>query len=118
MPVPRANGTPMPCSRSGRAAALAALALWCLPAAPASAADAETELAKRYAPVVRLVEQTEPCGHGEPYVPTNVDAVLRSREVALRGPWDTTNVVEVAPTARDLSHGLSGYHLDFPGNAL
>jgi len=88
------------------------------PARSSAQASPELELAQRYAPVVRLVEQKEPCGHGEPYVPTNVNLVLGNAEVALRGPWDTTNVVKVAPTAADLSRGLFGYHLDLPGNAL
>src|SRR5262245_49734807 len=86
--------------------------------APAWAADAATELAQRYAPVVRLVAQDEPCGHGEPYQPTDVDVVLGNPDVALHGPWDTTSIVQVAPTAKDLSVGLDGYHLDYPGNAL
>src|SRR3954471_2653949 len=103
----------MPVRRSRRLACLV-LVLASLPAAPA-AADPASELAKRYAPVVRLVEQTEQCGHGEPYQPTDVDVVLGNADVALRGPWDTTNVVKVAPTAHDLAVGLSGYHLDFPG---
>ncbi|HEY1368556.1 MAG TPA: Vps62-related protein [Gaiellaceae bacterium] len=87
------------------------------PAAHA-AADPAAQLAQKYAPVVRLVEQKEECGHGEPYEPTKVDVVLGSPDVALRGPWDTTTVVKVAPTGADLSHGLSGYNLDFPGDAL
>ncbi len=88
-------------------------------AVPAVArADAAADLAARYSPVVRLVDQTEPCGHGEAYEPTDVNAVLGNAEVALRGPWDTTNVVKVAPAAGDLAHGLDGYHLDFPGDAL
>lgn len=81
-------------------------------------ADPALELAKRYAPVVRLVEQDAPCEHGEPYLPMDVNAVLGNPEVALRGPWDTTSIVKVAPTAGDLSEGLSTYHLDFPGTAL
>src|SRR5262249_53811644 len=95
-------------------AAVAAGAL--LPSA-ARAADAPAELAQRYAPVVRLVEQDEECGHGEAFVPTNVDLVLGNSEVALRGPWDKTNVVKVAPTAQDLSKALFDYRLDFPGDA-
>jgi hypothetical protein len=83
-----------------------------------AAGDPAAELAQKYAPVVRLVEQKQPCGHGEPYEPTNVDVVLGSPDVALHGPWNTTNIVKVAPTAADLSHGLSGYNLDFPGDAL
>jgi hypothetical protein len=87
---------------------------------PASgrAADPSLALAERYAPVVRLVEQSEPCKHGEAYVPTNVNLVLGNPDVALRGPWDKTNVIKVAPSAQDLSRGLFGYHLDFPGSAV
>jgi hypothetical protein len=87
-------------------------------AAEARPADPALVLAKRYAPVVRLVEQKEPCRHGEPYVPTNVNLVLGNPGVALRGPWDKTNIIKVAPTARDLSRGLFDYHLDFPGSAV
>jgi hypothetical protein len=84
----------------------------------ARAADASRELARRYAPVVRLVEQEKPCGHGEPFVPTNVSLLLGNPDVVLRGPWDHTNVIKVAPTGADLAAGLWGYHLDFPGNAF
>src|SRR6478609_8111206 len=80
--------------------------------------DPETQLAEKYAPLVRLVRQTEPCGHGEPYDPASVDVVLGKSEVALRGPWSGSNLVKVAPTALDLSGGLFGYNLDFPGDAL
>ena len=56
--------------------ALAMVALcWC-GAASASVAD-QSALAKRYAPVVRLVTQAKDCGHGEPYRPTDVDALER-----------------------------------------
>ena len=70
---------------------------------------AAKRLADRYAPVVRLVEQKEPCAHGEPYDPTNVHVVLGNADVALHGPWDTTNIDKVAPTAEDLSQGLFAY---------
>jgi hypothetical protein len=104
---------------STRLLLLAIVALPCFALAqPARADDAAGTLARRYAPVVRLVEQTRPCGHGEPYVPTNVDRVLDNDDVALRGPWDRSNVVKIGPSAHDLSHGLFGYHLDFPGDAL
>jgi hypothetical protein len=85
---------------------------------PARADDAAATLAERYAPVVRLVAQAKPCGHGEPYEPTNVNRILGNNDVALRGPWDRSNVVKIAPTGRDLSQGLYDYNLDFPGNAL
>jgi hypothetical protein len=87
-------------------------------ASAAAAATPEEELAERYAPVVRLVEQVEECGHGEPYEPIDVTAVLENEDVALRGPWDRTNVVKVGPTADDLATGKYEYHLDFPGDAL
>ena len=88
-------------------------------AAPgAAAASPEAELAHTYAPVVRLVAQEAPCGHGEPYEPIDVNLVLGNDEVALRGPWAGANIVKVAPTATDLSVGLFGYNLDFPGNPL
>jgi hypothetical protein len=85
---------------------------------PAFAASPEEELAAKYAPVVRLVEQEEECGYGEPYQPTDVDVLFGSDEVVLRGPWDTTNVAKIAPLAADLTASKVAYHLDFPGNAL
>jgi hypothetical protein len=89
-------------------------------AAPAAAhaADAQRALARRYAPVVRLVEQTKRCATGEPFQPTYVSLVLGNPDVALRGPWDRTSVIKVGPTAEDLGRGLFAYHLDFPGDAL
>ena len=96
----------------GALAAVLALA----PAAAADLAD-EQALAERYAPVVRLVEQTEECGPGEPYEPMDVDHLFGEPTVALRGPWNNTDLVKIAPTAKDLA-GLYEYHLDFPGNPL
>jgi hypothetical protein len=103
-----------PATRSLLAALVAALVV-----APAAAADLgdETELAEKYAPVVRLVEQKEECGPGEPYKPIDVDALFGEPTVALRGPWNAFDLVKIGPTARDLA-GLYEYHLDFPGNAL
>jgi len=89
---------------------------------PARAASAPTDpaaaLAHLYAPVLRLKEVPGSCGIGEPYVPIDINRLMSNPEVALRGPWDTTNIVKVGPTAQDLAQGLFGYHLDFPGNAL
>jgi len=86
---------------------------------PGSArADAEQDLAARYAPVVRLVVQHKPCGPGEPYQPTDINALLGKDTVALRGPFQQNDLIKVGPTASDLGRGLFGYHLDFPGNAL
>ena len=102
----------------GRLALLALLAA-ALVLAPAAAADLadETALAERYAPVVRLVDQPEECGPGEPYEPMDVDALFGDPTVALRGPWNNTDLVEIGPEAEDLVD-LYEYHLDFPGDAL
>ena len=91
-----------------------------LAAATPAAADLQDEiaLAERYAPVVRLVEQAEECGPGEPYEPLNVDLLFDEPTVALRGPWGGGDLVEIGPSADDLAGGLYEYHLDFPGNAL
>jgi hypothetical protein len=86
------------------------------PVAGANAAD-ERALAEKYAPVVRIVEQQDVCGYGEPFIPTDIDLLLDEPTVALRGPWNVTDLVEIAPSADDLVDRFE-YHLDFPGNAL
>ena len=104
----------------GRVAVLALVAAGALAvsaAAPASVAD-EQALAERYAPVVKLVQQQEECGPGEPYEPIDVNALFGQPTVALRGPWNSTDLVKIGPTATDLSRSLFEYHLDFPGDAL
>jgi hypothetical protein len=89
------------------------------PGAARAADAAESELAKRYAPVLRLKEQPEPCGKGEPYQPIDVDWVFGNQEVALRGSWERGgDLVEIAPDAVRLSRAPTDYHLDFPGSAL
>jgi hypothetical protein len=100
--------------------ALVVCALACGVVVPgvARATDSSGELARRYAPVVRIVEQKEDCGHGEAFVPTNVNLILGQPEVVLRGPWDKTNIIKIGPTAQDLSRGLPDYRLDFPGHAV
>ncbi len=47
----------------------------------------------------------------------DVDLLFGEQTVALRGPWNTTDLVKIAPTAKDLAN-LYEYHLDFPGSAL
>jgi hypothetical protein len=89
---------------------------WCQPAA-ADLADEEA-LAEKYAPIVRLVAQEEECGPGEPYDPIDVDLLLDDEPtVALRGPWNRTDLVEIGPTASDLLDRYE-YHLDYPGDPL
>src|SRR5262244_2771416 len=85
------------------AAGLAALA--CVAMSARAASDPAAELADKYAPVVKIVKQTEPCGHGEPFLPSNVNVVFGRDEVALRGPWQGSNLVKVAPTAQDIATG-------------
>lgn len=79
---------------------------------------AAEELITRYAPVVRLREQLEPCGDGEPYLPVDVDVIMDNDGVALRGPWTSNDLVDIAPGAERIETGLLDYHLDFPGDAL
>jgi hypothetical protein len=85
--------------------------------ASAGVAD-QSALAKRYAPVLRFVQQQHECGAGESYLPIDIDALLPNQTVALRGPWGAGDLVKIAPTGRDLAQGLYEYHLDFPGDAL
>ena len=105
--------------RLARVALLALLATTALAVVPAARADLpdETALAEKYAPVVRLVEQAQECGYGEPYEPIDVEWLFGEQTVALRGPWNPIDLVKIAPVAKDLS-GLYEYHLDFPGSAL
>jgi hypothetical protein len=99
---------------------LASVMLLALVAAPRAGADLadEQSLAERFAPVVRLVEQQAECEPGEPYDPVDVDLVLaREPTVALRGPWNVIDLVEIGPEAEDLRNRFE-YHLDFPGDPL
>ncbi len=105
-------------SRLRRVVVLASVA-FSLSAPAVAGADLgdERELAEKYAPVVRLVEQVEECGPGEPYVPTDVELLFDEQTVALRGPWSAADLVKIAPLADDLVERFE-YHLDFPGSAL
>ena len=88
----------MPVPLALRATVVIALCLLgTLAVAVPALAGPEEELAEKYAPVVRLVEQTEECGHGEPYLPTDVDVLFDEPTVALRGPWNRTDLVKIAP---------------------
>jgi hypothetical protein len=102
-----------------RPAALVAAAAALLACAGLAQADVSQEqaLAKRYAPVVRLVAHSGSCGEGLPYVPIDVNVLFGEPTVVLRGPWGP-DLVKIGPTAKDLGRGLYAYHLDFPGNAL
>lgn len=88
------------------------------PAAVSATPADELALAQKYAPVVRLVEQVSDCGPGEPFIPTDVNTLFGDSSVALRGPWERDDLVTIAPEAARLGQGLTGYHLDFPGDPL
>jgi hypothetical protein len=105
-----------PMRRAGLLLAAIAVALTVAPLAAATTEDEEA-LAAKFAPVVRLVEQTEECGAGEPFEPMDVDVLFDEPTVALRGPWNVTDLVKIGPTATDLANRFD-YHLDFPGTAL
>jgi hypothetical protein len=102
-----------------RLPALLIAVLVALVAAPAATSTIEDEeaLAAKFAPVVRLVEQAEECGPGESFEPTDVDVLFGEPTVALRGPWNPTDLVKIGPAATDLENRYE-YHLDFPGDAL
>ncbi|HEX4520271.1 MAG TPA: hypothetical protein VH063_11890 [Gaiellaceae bacterium] len=103
----------------GRCCAVAVAALCFLVAAgAAAAASPEEQLIAKYAPITRLVEQKHVCGAGEPYRPIDVSTLFGQDTVALRGPWNTNDLVKIGPTRKDLGAGLPGYHLDFPGSPL
>ena len=104
--------------RSALAAAIVAVGALVSTGVARAADQAEQALAARYAPDVRLVEQKEECGPGEPYRPIDINTILGQDTVALRGPWSDSDLVKIAPTAADLGRGLYEYHLDFPGNPL
>jgi hypothetical protein len=109
--------------RRARGLGLAVAVLLAVPA-PAQAEygaedlAAEQQLAEAYAPVMMLVRQDEACGPGEPYVPSDVDALFDEPSIALRGPWTDRDLVTVGPSADELSAGLEGYALDQPGDPL
>src|SRR5215472_8387929 len=114
----------VPVRVAAAAASLILAAFACAALAPrafAGGADGtvaqQQRLAKRYAPVVRLVLGREGCGPGLHYLPIDVNLLFDEPTVGLRGPWGN-DLVQIAPTAKDLGRGLYGYHLDFPGNAL
>jgi hypothetical protein len=129
---PRVSGHASPVTPADRRpdARIAARILWMLAtvlvvwlaimgtAHAAAASDPSAALVRKYAPVLRLKDVPGSCDIGKPYVPIDVNLLMNNREVALRGPWDTTNIVTVGPSAHELAQGLWGYHLDFPGNSL
>jgi hypothetical protein len=95
-----------------------------LAATPVAAQDdavssPEQELVEKYAPILMLKAQEEPCDpDGEPYAPQAVDIVLDNPDVLLRQLGSENPVITQAPTAADLYGRSEGFFLDFPGSAL
>ena len=92
-----------------------------LAAAPADVRAADTspkqQLADKYAPVVALEEQSEPCSaDGEPYRPISADLVLGRRDVRLVD--SKGDLIRDAPTAADLFGRDEDTYLDLPGSTL
>ena len=95
-----------------------------LPAAPTVSAQADDEgdaqeLVERYAPIVMLRTQEEPCdSDGEPFAPMNVELVLDNPQIALRQVGNGDPTVMRAPGAADLFDLGEGFYLDAPGDSL
>jgi hypothetical protein len=84
-----------------------------------AATEAELELARRFAPVIVVREQPEPCDtNGEPFEPAPVEIVLDNPEVSLRVGGNGDPVSRFGPSATDLFDLREGWYLDFPGDAL
>ena len=80
--------------------------------------DAAATLAQKYAPIVYIRDQREPCDtRGSPYLPAPVDFVFDVDDIVLRQHENgrTTDVAQ-AVDASDLYGKDDTYFLDFPGN--
>ncbi|MFT3853366.1 MAG: hypothetical protein QM733_11600 [Ilumatobacteraceae bacterium] len=84
-------------------------------AAPRADQDALTQLAERFAPIVMLQHQAEPCGSGEPYAPLPVEQILDQPDVVLQDA--DGEVLVTAPSADDLAAAPEGSNIDLPGDA-
>ena len=97
--------------------ALLVLAALALPAVASADLADEKALAEKYAPVVRIVElRTSAATVSRTSRPTSISC-FGDQTVALRGPWNPTDLVKIGPAAEDLVDRFE-YHLDFPGDAL
>jgi hypothetical protein len=97
-------------------AAVLAVVAFPHPAGAAPPTDEERAVLERFAPVVAIRHQAEPCGDGERFLPVAVDAVLGREDVVLRDADD--EVVVTAPSAADLAGGGPDLWLDLPGETL
>ena len=97
---------------------MAALVLPAVMARTAAAASSpEQQLADRYAPIVALKQQSEPCSSdGEPYRPVPVDPLFARSDVRLVD--SSGRLIRTAPTAADLYGRGDQTYLDLPGSPL
>jgi len=97
----------------------------CAPSTPAcvqtpevrkQTADAgAAELAERYAPIVYLKNQEEPCdGNGEAFPPVEVELIFDNPGVILRQEPEDAGLS--GPAASDIFEKGDAYYLDLPGN--
>ncbi|MFV2039327.1 MAG: hypothetical protein ACC660_03705, partial [Acidimicrobiales bacterium] len=81
--------------------------------------DGAQELGERYAPVMMIKSQEQPCdSDGEPYGPTAVDIVLDNPDILLRQVGTANPVVMRGPGASDLFGLGEGFFVDFPGGTF
>lgn len=77
------------------------------------------ELVERYAPVIAVRPQSEPCDtEGEEYAPAAADIVLDNPHVVLRQVGVGDPVLKVGPTSQDLFNMGEAFFIDFPGDAF
>ena len=102
-----------------RAAAclLAALASLALSPAGARASGGEQQLAQRYAPILELRRQSEPCdSSGEAYRPVPVDVIFGRPDVRLLDA--SGRLLAQSPTAATLFGQGPDTYIDLPGSPL
>ena len=78
--------------------------------------DAEVQLARRFAPYVRIQQQDEQCGPGEAFQPADVAIILDQSDVVLRD--SSGRVILESPSAQDLFEAPEGSNFDLPGSSL
>ena len=77
------------------------------------------ELVERYAPIVMVRTQQDPCdSDGEPFAPMSVELLLDNPQIALRQVGNGDPTVMRAPGAADLFDLGEGFYLDAPGDSL
>jgi hypothetical protein len=78
--------------------------------------DAARQLAERFAPIVAIQTQKEPCGKGEPYYPADVGVILDQPDVVLLSA--SGDLIGRSPGAVDLLNAPEGSNFDLPGATL